>query len=150
MEVERLPELITPQRKENDMETMAKRTEKRVLVLALTILNFYRKEFELYEEVKREAYKEGYRPHYCIHGTNLWTDYDPMCGPCEDGYGYYHFDTYARLSLDEAKSAIAEQDERTQKLVALMLDKAPIEITEDLSAWVKQPVTRWTERQHHD
>lgn len=28
---------------------------------------------------------QGYRPRYCIHGTNLWTDYDNICGGCEDG-----------------------------------------------------------------
>lgn len=31
-----------------------------------------------------DAAKEGYRPHHCFHGTNLWTDYDNICGPCED------------------------------------------------------------------
>lgn len=30
-------------------------------------------------------YKAGYRPSHCFHGINLWTDYDPICGPCEDG-----------------------------------------------------------------
>lgn len=38
-----------------------------------------------YEEAQRDAAKEGFRPHYCIHGTNLWTDYDNICGGCEDG-----------------------------------------------------------------
>lgn len=32
-----------------------------------------------------EAHEEGYRPPHCFHGTNLWTDYDNICGPCEDG-----------------------------------------------------------------
>lgn len=34
----------------------------------------------------REWHEQGYRPHYCEHGLDLWTDYDPICGPCEDGY----------------------------------------------------------------
>jgi hypothetical protein len=25
----------------------------------------------------------GHRPHYCIHGTNQWVDYDNICGGCE-------------------------------------------------------------------
>src|SRR5690606_34118973 len=24
----------------------------------------------------------GYRGHYCIHGTDQWTDHDNICGPC--------------------------------------------------------------------
>lgn len=38
-----------------------------------------------YEVDQREAAEDGFRPHYCIHGTNLWTDYDNICGGCEDG-----------------------------------------------------------------
>jgi len=37
-----------------------------------------------YEEDCREWARQGYAPHYCIHGTNLWVDYDNICGPCED------------------------------------------------------------------
>lgn len=29
--------------------------------------------------------KRGYRPEFCIHGTYQWTDYDNICGGCEDG-----------------------------------------------------------------
>lgn len=33
-----------------------------------------------------ESYRQdGYTPHYCEHGTNRWTDYDNICGGCEDG-----------------------------------------------------------------
>lgn len=28
----------------------------------------------------------GYRFPHCPHGMSLWTDYDNICGPCEDGY----------------------------------------------------------------
>lgn len=40
--------------------------------------------YEYLREVE-DAAEEGFRIHYCFHGTNLWTDYDPICGPCEDG-----------------------------------------------------------------
>ena len=33
----------------------------------------------------REYEKNGYRPHYCPHGTDLWVDWDPICGMCEEG-----------------------------------------------------------------
>jgi hypothetical protein len=38
-----------------------------------------------YLEACEQDRREGHRPHYCEHGTDLWTDYDPMCGLCEDG-----------------------------------------------------------------
>lgn len=41
---------------------------------------------EAYELEARAAWKEGLRPHYCKHGTNLWVDYDPICGGCESEY----------------------------------------------------------------
>jgi hypothetical protein len=27
--------------------------------------------------------KQGYRPHYCLHGVNMWVDYDCACAECE-------------------------------------------------------------------
>lgn len=38
-----------------------------------------------YREDCEQDRAEGHRPHYCIHGTNQWTDYDNICGGCEDG-----------------------------------------------------------------
>ena len=37
-----------------------------------------------YEQECQRDYDAGYTPHYCIHGTNRWTDYDNICGSCED------------------------------------------------------------------
>lgn len=37
-----------------------------------------------YEQDCAQDRAEGHRPHYCIHGTNQWTDYDNICGGCED------------------------------------------------------------------
>lgn len=38
----------------------------------------------------------GHRSHYCIHGTNQWTDYDNICGGCEDGV------TLRQMSVERA------------------------------------------------
>lgn len=38
-----------------------------------------------YEDECASYSRQGYRPHYCVHGTNQWTDYDNICGGCEDG-----------------------------------------------------------------
>src|SRR4051812_25868549 len=32
---------------------------------------------------------KGYSFPYCEHGSSLWTDYDNICGGCEDGYSVY-------------------------------------------------------------
>lgn len=39
---------------------------------------------EEYRAECEEYYSQGYRPHYCKHGRNLWVEYDVICGPCED------------------------------------------------------------------
>lgn len=36
-----------------------------------------------YEKECEEWAAQGFRPERCIHGTYLWTDYDPICGECE-------------------------------------------------------------------
>ena len=44
-----------------------------------------------YDEEVRAWYEEGEGLHsgyafpHCIHGSSLWTDYDNICGWCEDG-----------------------------------------------------------------
>lgn len=38
-----------------------------------------------YFSAVEEAAKEGFRPQTCIHGTNMWSDYDVMCPGCEVG-----------------------------------------------------------------
>ena len=38
---------------------------------------------EEYRKECAEYAKQGFRPHYCIHGTNLWVDYDCACWRCE-------------------------------------------------------------------
>lgn len=32
---------------------------------------------------------KGYTFPYCEHGSSLWTDYDNICGGCEDGYSIH-------------------------------------------------------------
>lgn len=70
-----------------------------------------------YRTACAEAAAEGFAPHYCIHGTNLWTDYDPICGACEAG----EFTEYtspaeiATLAREQAESDIAREDEVAAK-----------------------------------
>ena len=121
---------------------MSTKVSKEVLKLALIILNRYRKDWAEYEEACEAAWKEGYRPHYCFHGVNLWTDYDPMCGVCEEYGGMWDYKTYAGFALDEAIRAHKQQEERVDQLVKLMTMGAPIQMAE-LGAWATQPVQKY-------
>lgn len=66
--------------------TLSKAQHSLMLALAVAYMRRLDERRRTYEEECRRDSAQGYRPHYCIHGMNLWTDYDPICGPCEDGY----------------------------------------------------------------
>lgn len=51
---------------------------------------------------------KGYRFPYCPHGTDLWTDYDNICGPCEDGF------SVEQLAQWAAESALSEAHMETK------------------------------------
>lgn len=77
-----------------------------------------------FAEAQREAAQSGFRPHYCIHGTNLWTDYDNICGGCEDGSFTEHSTprevrAYARM-LAEGEAA---HEARRAEEVTSTIDK---------------------------
>lgn len=37
-----------------------------------------------WNEAAQEWSRQGYRPHYCKHGVNMWVDYDCACWQCEE------------------------------------------------------------------
>lgn len=121
------------------METSTKKISQSELKLALVIFKSYAAQWAAYESDAAECAKQGYRPSHCFHGTYLWTDYDPICGPCEDGYSYFDPNAYRRIALDEAIRAHEQQQERIDMLVKLMQMGAPVQIAE-LGAWATQPV----------
>jgi hypothetical protein len=55
-------------------------------LIALQILHHLERKRDDYEEECESYAKDGYRPHYCEHGANLWVDYDVICGYCEEGW----------------------------------------------------------------
>lgn len=61
-----------------------------------------------YEEACESWAEQGYRPEYCFHGTYLWTDYDPICGRCEDSDDWRN--TEAK-SIALAENALIDFDE---------------------------------------
>lgn len=67
-------------------ETLTKHQRHLMLAMAVAYMRRLDDRRRTYEEECRRDAAQGYIPHYCIHGTNRWTDYDNICGPCEDGY----------------------------------------------------------------
>ena len=77
---------------------------------------------------------KGYSfPAACVHGSNAWTDYDNICGPCEDGYSVY------QLALWEAQEKVAEYNKRLE-WVASAPHALPHDVRMDLFEWVREPV----------
>jgi hypothetical protein len=122
------------------METVTK-TDRRVIVLALSILKGFRASWEAYQRDCEDYRKDGYRPAYCFHGTSLWHDYDVICGSCEDYGNYWNYEVYARMSLDMAHHRVAQSDERTKHLMELMRLGAPVEHVLALGKWAIEPLT---------
>lgn len=71
----------------------------------------------------------GYRFPACIHGTSLWTDYDNICGPCEDGYTDY------QLALMCAHADWNAWTKRCEAIRALTSSGAPHHLVDPLWEW---------------
>jgi hypothetical protein len=81
--------------------------------------------------------REGHRPHYCIHGTDLWTDYDNICQGCEDGT-----DPYV-MALDLAWADHREMVKRADATIPFACyDPAPPIDLAPVWAWVNEPMQR--------
>lgn len=118
-------------------------TSKATLKLALQILAGYRLQFAEYAEFVAESHKAGFSPSHCMHGVNLWTDYDPMCGACEDGLNYWDYETFAGMALAEAKKAYQEYQKRIDAVTKLSSLGAPQEVVSNLLGWVSDPITQY-------
>lgn len=77
---------------------------------------------------------KGYGFPYCPHGSSLWTDYDNICGRCEDGYSVY------QLALWEAQGIMAKFNERSEWLFAAPASFKNTEAYRDVLEWVLQPL----------
>jgi hypothetical protein len=68
-------------------------------------------------------------PEACVHGSSAWTDYDNICGPCEDGYSVY------QLAVWEAQGRVSEYNKRFEWLLSAPRS-LPYEMRDDLRDWV--------------
>lgn len=79
-----------------------------VLKLALMLYRAYTLRYEAYLADCERDRRNGHRAHYCEHGTNQWTDYDNICGPCEDGFSLRDPMARRTLALESAKARVEE------------------------------------------
>lgn len=83
--------------------------EKRIVFkIARELMAEYAANYAAYLADCEDDRAAGYRAHYCEHGTNRWTDYDNICGPCEDGFSMGDPFTRRQYALNEARSRMAE------------------------------------------
>lgn len=111
-----------------------------VAKLAVSKLAEVRNMYAEHDEHKRECYRQGFRPHYCAHGVNQWTDYDAMCGECEDGRSYFDYETEALDAIAYAKAQHTKMEVRADLVVKLAAMGAPV--SSELAAWVAEPITK--------
>lgn len=112
-------------------------TSKAVLSLAIRIARALERDYLDYLEACESYRRDGYRPHYCEHGTNLWTDYDNICGPCEDGLSMGDGLTRREYALDSAK----RRDEKCRAIVKAASDLRDLGVDVDMTPVWKE-VTR--------
>lgn len=100
-----------------------------VMKRALRHVKAQRRRKAEYEDECRSYAREGYRPHYCPHGRNLWVDYDVICGPCEDGLSIHEI--ALMTAHDEVHTFLTRLDiyERAHKA------GAPSQVTSRLMTW---------------
>jgi hypothetical protein len=123
------------------METKTK-TPTFILKLAVKIFAFYGKQWEAYDAECAEYAAQGYRPYTCFHGTQLWSDYDVICGACEDGLGWFDPMLYRQMAISEAKAAYADFEERLDIYTKASVKHAPMDYGQMIS-WVSAPLTKW-------
>src|SRR3954471_8807791 len=103
------------------------------LILKLTRKIYAERKADRAENVAMHA-AEGHTPHYCIHGTNQWTDYDNICGWCEDGV------TMLRMSRWAAEDVVDEFKDRLAHMTnAITLQPPGFDMTA-YCEWVWEPV----------
>lgn len=88
--------------------------DKRVLQVAARVFAGYERDYAEYLELCEIDRRDGFRSRSCEHGTDNWTDYDNICGACEDGYSM-GYDTgrvlMRQMALANARDRVKRADE---------------------------------------
>lgn len=78
----------------------------------------------------------GYRFPSCPHGMSLWTDYDNICGYCEDPISVY------AQALSYAHSDIATVEKRQAYVLGDCFGELPDDLRRSLLDWAMEPITQ--------
>lgn len=75
-----------------------------------------------YREAEAEDNRNGHRTHYCVHGVNMWVDYDCACYRCEDGETIYTLEATTladciRETLDEYRHSMPKITAKIEETV---------------------------------
>lgn len=75
-----------------------------------------------YNEMIEDCREQGFRPQYCIHGTNQWTDYDNICNGCEHGDlpQYMTYSDVLRDTLDDYRRTMVKVEKVSKDLASPM------------------------------
>lgn len=124
-----MSEAVSPATGLTEPEVPARALETYVKFLAEEVWDYvgYQAQYEADCAHDRE---QGHRPHYCIHGTNQWTDYDNICGGCEDGLTVWDMaeraawdrhHTYLYV-LDKMTALMRGEDQRVVRMPQYVVD----------------------------
>ena len=86
---------------------------------------------------------KGYSFPYCFHGSSQWTDYDNICGGCEDSFTGYNPMTFYRWALDKGHQDYMEHKRRSEWFCS-----APHDLYRDrdlysrIIDWCMEPIKR--------
>lgn len=84
----------------------------------------------------------GYVYPSCIHGMSLWTNYDNICGGCEDG-GLSTWEAMAREAIWEAKRRQRVSVDRRKAILdngLITRHDLPAELRNALLGWMVEPL----------
>lgn len=102
---------------------------RRALKISANLLS----DFEQWVQACELDRASGYRAQYCEHGMSQWTDYDNICGYCEDGVTMGDPMMRRRAALDEAH---AEADWEAREEAAAEARIAELEAADErFKAW---------------
>lgn len=116
------------------------------------IVEAERKHYEDFDKARQEFWDDpankGLSFPTCIHGSSNWTDYDNICGACEDGYTYFIEEREredARLTVEYAYKVKDWRRDRMKEFIESMDDGrkgkgAYQNVVEAMAYWVMEPI----------
>ena len=100
------------------------------LKVALRFLKAAKARRSAWEDACRSWAREGFAPAYCEHGTYLWTDYDPICGYCEDSWTVY----------DEALWHAKHWEQEHRKLIELLRNAMEVGASHTVTSAIRDDI----------